>query len=196
MFGFGKRKKSKDKDKLNGQAPSVEEQVKTGVATESAIPATSKLEAAKVESVEPTLPVSEPSVPVLPEAEPSEPESSELAEKLLKTRRGSFDGMADFVGCKKEIDSNMLDELETTLLSAFFGIEATTEIIDTLQSQLSRKAISNPDALKLALEEIMTRLLEPCEKPLVIDTASKPYVILVVGINGAEIGRASCRERV
>ena len=176
MFGFGKRKKSKNKP--SDQPSLAEKLAETGAATQSGEPETP-------ETSEPEISKLEASRPETTEPEPSEPESSELAEKLVKTRRGFFDGMADFVLGKKELDSNMLDELETTLLSADVGIEATTEIIDTLQSQLSRKAITNADALRLALEKIMTELLEPCEKPLVVSTEHKPYVILVVGINGA-----------
>ncbi len=118
-------------------------------------------------------------------SEATPPVEQDLAEKLSKTRRGFTDGMADFLLGKKDLDQNMLDELETTLLSADVGIEATSEIIDTLQSSLTRKAISNQDALRLALAGIMSKLLSPCENPLIINPDHQPYVILVVGINGA-----------
>jgi fused signal recognition particle receptor len=93
--------------------------------------------------------------------------------------------MADFFLGKKSIDRDTLDDLETSLLSADVGVEVTTEIIDDLQAKLSRKALDNVDALQLALSEHMLEILQPCEKPLQIDTNCKPYVILVVGINGA-----------
>ena len=108
-----------------------------------------------------------------------------LASRLAKTRRGLGDSMADFFLGKKEIDANTLDELETSLLSADVGVEATTEIIDDLQGKLSRKALANVDALQLALSEHMLDILRPCELPLQVDTTNKPFVILVVGINGA-----------
>ena len=111
--------------------------------------------------------------------------SDSLASRLAKTRRGLGDSMADFFLGKKDIDDNTLDELETSLLSADVGVEATTEIIDDLQSRLSRKALANVDALQLALSEHMLDILRPCELPLQVDTANKPFVILVVGINGA-----------
>ena len=125
-----------------------------------------------------------------PDQDSSNPESDapaeqDLAEKLSKTRRGFADGMADFLLGKKDLDENMLDELETTLLSADVGIEATSEIIDTLQASLTRKALTNETALRLALAEVMSKLLAPCESPLVINAEHKPYVVLVVGINGA-----------
>lgn len=109
----------------------------------------------------------------------------DLAEKLSKTRRGFADGMADFFLGKKDLDSNMLNEFETTLLTADVGIEATSEIISALQNNLTRKALSSPDALRNALADIMGNILKPCENPLVINLEHKPYVILVVGINGA-----------
>jgi fused signal recognition particle receptor len=108
-----------------------------------------------------------------------------LASRLAKTRRGLGDSMADFFLGKKTIDQNTIDDLETSLLSADVGVEATAEIIDDLQARLSRKALTNVEALQLALSEHMLEILSPCEQPLQVDTSKKPYVILVVGINGA-----------
>jgi len=113
------------------------------------------------------------------------PAEQDLAEKLAKTRRGFGDGMADFLLGKKELDANMLDEFEATLLSADVGMDATTKIIDTLHSNLTRKALSSPEALQLALADVMSKILKPCENPLIIPSSNQPYVILVVGINGA-----------
>lgn len=117
--------------------------------------------------------------------EPSTPEEQDLAKKLSKTRRGFADGMADFLLGKKDLDSDMLEDLETTLLSADVGIEATDKIIETLQGNLTRKALSSTEALQLALADVMENILKPCENPLLISPEHKPYVILVVGINGA-----------
>ena len=108
-----------------------------------------------------------------------------LASRLAKTRRGLGDSMADFFLGKKTIDQSTLDELETSLLSADVGIESTTEIIDDMQARLSRKALANVDALQVALSEHMLEILLPCEQALHIDSGKKPFVILVVGINGA-----------
>ncbi len=116
---------------------------------------------------------------------PADSTADSLAGRLAKTRRGLADSMADFFLGKKSIDRDTLDDLETSLLSADVGVEVTTEIIDDLQAKLSRKALDNVDALQLALSEHMLEILQPCEKPLQIDTDCNPYVILVVGINGA-----------
>ena len=66
-------------------------------------------------------------------------------------RRGLGDSMADFFLGKKAIDRSTLDELETSLLSADVGVEATSEIIDDMQARLSRKALGSVDALQMAL---------------------------------------------
>jgi fused signal recognition particle receptor len=111
--------------------------------------------------------------------------SDSLASRLAKTRRGLGDSMTDFFLGRKEIDRNTLEELETSLLSADVGVEATTEIVDDLQSRLSRKALSNEAALQMALAERMSEILQPCEQALDVTVTEKPFVILVVGINGA-----------
>jgi len=111
--------------------------------------------------------------------------SGDLATRLSKTRRGLGDHMADFFLGKKTIDRDTLDDLEANLLRADVGVEATTEIIDDLESRLSRKALGSVDALQRALSDHMAQLLLPCEKPLQVEAGKKPFVILVVGINGA-----------
>jgi fused signal recognition particle receptor len=128
-----------------------------------------------------TLPVSDPTTAV------SNP--TDLSKSLEKTKRTFSDGMADFFLGKKSIDDELLDELETRLLSADVGIDATTTIIDELQSDISRKAINDAEGLHIKLAQIMKSILQPCEQPLssvIANTKSdKPFVILVVGINGA-----------
>lgn len=115
---------------------------------------------------------------------PSENSTAELSRSLEKTRRSFSDGLADFLLGKKQIDNELLDEMETRLLTADVGVDATTTIIDELQGGISRKAIKDADTLHLKLAEIMKSILQPCEQPLVTESA-KPFVILVVGINGA-----------
>ncbi|MDT8282197.1 MAG: signal recognition particle-docking protein FtsY [Gammaproteobacteria bacterium] len=109
---------------------------------------------------------------------------ADLSHSLEKTKRTFSDGLADFLLGKKSIDKDLLDELETRLLSADVGVDATTTIIDELQNNISRKIITDIDALQAKLAEIMKTILQPCEQPFNTDTA-KPFVILVVGINGA-----------
>ena len=115
---------------------------------------------------------------------PAEAPAHELSKSLEKTRRGFADGMADFFLGRKSIDDELLEELETRLLSADVGMDATTTIIDELQSSISRKAINDVESLHSKLAEVMKSILRPCEQPLDVGS-HKPFVILVVGINGA-----------
>jgi len=110
--------------------------------------------------------------------------AADLSHSLEKTKRTFSDGMADFLLGKKSIDRELLDKLETHLLSADVGIKATTTIIDQLQNDISRKVINDADSLHIKLAEIMKNILQPCQQTLNTDSA-KPFVILVVGINGA-----------
>ncbi len=84
----------------------------------------------------------------------------------------------------REIDDELLEELETLLLTADVGMAATEEIIDRLTEQVSRKELADGDALYKALQDELYRLLQPCEQPLEVPESNKPYVIMVVGVNG------------
>ena len=85
----------------------------------------------------------------------------------------------------RKIDAEILDDLETRLITADVGTEATGRILDELRRRVARKELNDVDALLAALRKAMVDILAPVERPLVIDPAIKPYVILVVGINGA-----------
>ena len=85
----------------------------------------------------------------------------------------------------RKIDAEILDELETRLITADVGMEATTRILQDLRRRVARKELGDVDALLGALSSAMLEILQPVERPLLIDPAIKPYVILVVGINGA-----------
>ena len=85
----------------------------------------------------------------------------------------------------RKIDAEILDELETRLITADVGVEATTRILDELRRRVARKELNDVEALLKALNEAMVEILQPVEHALAIDPKIKPYVILVVGINGA-----------
>jgi fused signal recognition particle receptor len=85
----------------------------------------------------------------------------------------------------RKIDAEILDELETRLITADVGAPATRRILDELRRRVARKELGDVDALLQALHAAMLEILLPVERPLSIDPAIKPYVILVVGINGA-----------
>jgi fused signal recognition particle receptor len=108
-----------------------------------------------------------------------------LRQSLSKTRSALSDSLSNLILGRKTIDQDLLDDIETQLLSSDVGIEATDHIIQALTQKLGRKQLADPQALLDSLKAALAALLEPCEVPLVIDTSSKPYVILVVGVNGA-----------
>ncbi len=83
------------------------------------------------------------------------------------------------------IDENVLDELETRLITADVGVETTERILAGLRKQVARKELGNLEALLDALRESLLSVVKPAAIPLVIDTSVKPFAILVVGVNGA-----------
>jgi fused signal recognition particle receptor len=85
----------------------------------------------------------------------------------------------------RKIDAEVLDELETRLITADVGVEASARILEELRRRVARKELNDVDALLNALQESMSQILKPVEQALVIDPHVKPFVILVVGINGA-----------
>ncbi|MDH1561223.1 signal recognition particle-docking protein FtsY [Pseudomonas sp. MDMC216] len=107
-----------------------------------------------------------------------------LKQGLSKTSASLGEGMASLFLGKKAIDDDLLDDLETRLLTADVGVEATTAIIGNLTKRVARKELADSGALYKALQEELVTLLKPVEQPLVIDTTKQPYVILVVGVNG------------
>jgi fused signal recognition particle receptor len=108
-----------------------------------------------------------------------------LREGLSRTRHSLSDGLTELVLGSKSIDDDLLDEIETRLLVADVGIEATREIIDGLTGQVARKQLNDADALMAALRKHMQAILAPSSRPLVIPEGNRPYVLLMVGINGA-----------
>jgi fused signal recognition particle receptor len=85
----------------------------------------------------------------------------------------------------RKIDAEILDELETRLITADVGAEASARILKDLRSRVARKELNDVNALLNALQEAMSQILKPVEQALNIDRHFKPFVILVVGINGA-----------
>jgi len=84
-----------------------------------------------------------------------------------------------------EIDDDVLEELESLLVLADVGVDTTELIIADLRKSLARNELKNLDALRAQLERSLLRILEPAEEPLVIEKTDGPFVILMVGVNGA-----------
>ena len=108
-----------------------------------------------------------------------------LREGLSRTRHNLSDGLTELVRSSQSIDDGLLEEIETQLLVADVGIEATREIIDGLTELIALDQIRDGDELMSSLRSRMRAILAPSSQPLVIPEQGRPYVILMVGINGA-----------
>jgi fused signal recognition particle receptor len=85
----------------------------------------------------------------------------------------------------RQIDAAILEELETRLITADVGVEATERILEGLRRRVARRELSDARALIAALREAIVGILTPVALPLRIDSAHRPFVILVVGVNGS-----------
>ena len=108
-----------------------------------------------------------------------------LKQGLSKTSASIGEGMASLFLGKKVIDDDLLEEIETRLLTADVGVEATGVIIQSLTQKVARKQLTDAQALYTSLQGELSAMLKPVEQPLIIDASRKPFVILVVGVNGA-----------
>jgi len=99
----------------------------------------------------------------------------------------------------RQIDAAILDELETRLISADVGVAASERILNALRTRVARRELADVRALIDALKASIVEILAPCAQPLHIDAARRPFVILVVGVNGSgkttTIGKLTRRLR-
>jgi fused signal recognition particle receptor len=124
------------------------------------------------------------STPVINQEEkPKQSWLKRLSSGLKKTRQGFSGQLGSLFLGRKSIDDELFEELETILLTADVGSETTEAILAELTEQVGRKELKDPAALQDSLQSILCNLLKPCEQPL--EVAGSPFVILMVGINGA-----------
>ena len=116
---------------------------------------------------------------------------------LSRTRNNLGDGLAHLFLGAKQIDDDLFEEIETQLLVADVGIEATTSLLKKLSEGVARKDLQDPQALYSALKNELGALLQSSQAPLEIPQQDTPFVILMVGVNGAgkttTIGKLSKR---
>jgi len=108
-----------------------------------------------------------------------------LRASLSRTRQSLTGGLSSLFGAGKKIDQQTLDELEELLILADVGVETSMRIMDSLGDIIRRDRITEADALYPALEEVLLEILQPSEVPLSIPSGTQPFVILIVGVNGA-----------
>jgi fused signal recognition particle receptor len=173
MWGFRKKRKA-------GQPPA--EQQEPAVVEQSE-PAAVEQQPAAAEPAEPQA----PGPAAAPAGETAQQRGwfARLREGLSRTRSDMTEGLAGLFLGKKQIDDELLEELETRLLMADVGVEVTARIIKDVTGRVARKQLTDAQALFVALRDNMAAILAPASAPLVIDAAAKPFVLLVVGVNGA-----------
>ncbi len=108
-----------------------------------------------------------------------------LKSQLKRTRSGLHGILASLPIGQKEINDDLLEEIEASLIMADVGVDATTAIIRHLTQSVERHQLNDGLALSAALKQELLSILEPCSKTLQIPEQDKPFVILVVGVNGA-----------
>lgn len=108
-----------------------------------------------------------------------------LDKKLSRTRSRFRDNLLDFMLGNKPIDAELMEELESQLIMADVGVDATKRVMQSLTRQVSRSEVADSNALKAALTTELTQLLASVEQPLEIPDSDSPFVILVVGVNGS-----------
>jgi fused signal recognition particle receptor len=196
--GFWKRMfTGVDADELNeaGTGPEAEETASGESQAETTTPVPPPAEAT------PVTPEPAPQAESQPGAADDDDEGgnfwTRMKQGLGKTRKGLGKGLADLLVGAKEIDDEIFEEIETQLLVADVGVEATDVIIEALTGQVSREELVDADALYESLQNELRKLLVPVDQPLNIDGSKKPYVILMVGVNGVgkttTIGKLACR---
>lgn len=105
-----------------------------------------------------------------------------LKDRLTKTRETLISRVDHLVLGKKEIDEDLLDELEEILITSDLGVMTTRALIESVQQKVKRKELDNPERLKETLQQEILRFLEVPGK--IPDYSQKPFIILVIGVNG------------
>ena len=121
------------------------------------------------------------------EPAPAEAAKTSWRERLFKglaKTRAQWGGKLKSIFSRGKVDDELLEELETLLLTSDVGIEATTHLLDELKKAAKRDKLDTPEAIQKALADALLETLLPLEKPLDV-SGHKPYVIMIAGVNGA-----------
>ena len=145
-----------------------------------------------------TMPALDPKpAPVATKSQPKQGFFGRIKSGLSRTRGNLGDGLSNLFLGAKQIDNDLFEELETQLLVADVGIEATASLLKKLSDRVARKGLQDPPALYKALKEELATLLQGSQAALEIPQQDSPFVILMVGVNGAgkttTIGKLSKR---
>ena len=180
MIGFFRRKKPQDGPDAAPPRPSTEDLA----AAFPRGPGEPPTDAAGPEAVAAATP--EPPgapAPTEPDALPAAPAGKSGWRDRLRRTSAAL-GLAGLFTRNPRLDDDLLDEIETALLTADVGVPATTAIIEDLRKRMKEREFADAQALLKALRVDLIALITPVAKPLVIDAARKPFVVLTVGVNG------------
>ncbi len=138
------------------------------------------------EMAEAPVAVAEVNVPPEPAAEEVKSSGffSRIKTGLSRTKANLSEQLGNLFLGAKEIDDDLLEEIETLLLTADVGVAATSEIIERLTDKVARKQLADAQALYASLKEELAGLLQQVEQPLDPSAPDGPFVILMVGVNG------------
>ena len=117
-------------------------------------------------------------------AETAKPGWRERLFKGLAKTRAQWGGKLKSIFSRGKVDDELLEELETLLLTSDCGMEATMHLLDELKKAAKRDKLDTPEAIQNALRDALLATLQPLEQPLDVST-HKPYVIMIAGVNGA-----------
>jgi fused signal recognition particle receptor len=116
------------------------------------------------------------------------PQEPNLLDKLKagiqKTRSGLVDRLEDVLSGKKQIDSDLLDELEYALITADLGVRTVQDILESIRQRVDRKLTSDAAEIRGLIRERLLEILRASERPMHVVSAP-PAVVMVVGVNGA-----------
>ena len=115
---------------------------------------------------------------------PAEKSGVDPLEQRLERTRSSLGGLFDLIKGASQIDEALIEEIETTLLTSDMGVQATTRIVDRLREGIRQGIVSEPSQVLPAVQAELYDLIEGSEQFLAVDPDKKPFVILMVGVNG------------
>ncbi|MBI3431424.1 MAG: signal recognition particle-docking protein FtsY [Hydrogenophilales bacterium] len=124
------------------------------------------------------------SAPVAPQPESRPGWAQRLKQGLAKTRDKLGGQLAGLFGVGRKIDAELFEELETILITADVGVDATHALLDTLQKKVRRENLTEASDLQAALKDALVDLLTPLQAPLDV-TPHKPFILMLAGVNGA-----------
>ncbi len=133
-----------------------------------------------------TAPEPVPHAPIPPPPAPEPPKKQNWLQRLasgLKRSSDQLTGSIAAVFTKKKLDQAMLDDLEDILIQADFGVDMATDVTDALRRDRFDRDVSSEEVREVLSNEIV-KVLDPVARPLAIAAGIKPYVILMVGVNG------------